>query len=62
MYHFELQQTVLKGLYEVSKVEEITSKAYKGQNILESKWPVCDCESYLSNKMQINYENESFTT
>lgn len=54
MYHFELQQNVLKGLYEVSKVEEITSKAYKGQYILESKWPVCDCESYLSNKMQIN--------
>ena len=62
MYHFELQQTVLKGLYEVSKAEEVTSKVYKGQYILESKRPACDCEIYLSNKMQINYENGSFTT
>lgn len=57
-----LQQTALKGLYEVSKAEEITSKVKHSTYILESKWPFCGCKSYLSNKIQISSENESFTT
>lgn len=31
----------------MSKAEEITSKVYKEEYTLESKWPVCGCESYL---------------